>query len=124
MFSLFLISLLQRPAWKREQGTWYLYLIQLFFLSFLCEIHISPETGRGPKAKEFLKLLNSFKHFPFRYSKARSATDCCAISGYVISDRYQRLLTFSEDSSDGVLSIFTIYPFLCFTILIIRKGFF
>lgn len=92
------------------------------FLSFLCEIHISPDTGRGPK--EFLKLLNSFKHFPFRYSKARSATDCYVISGYVISDRYQRLVTFSEDSSDGVLSIFTIYPFLYFTILIIRKGFF
>lgn len=107
---LSLIDLLQRPAWKREQVTWSL-LDTALFLSSLCQIHISPEPERGPK--EFLKLLNSLKHFPIPYSKARSATDC-----YVISDRCQRLLTFSEDSSDGVLSIFAIYPFICFTILI------
>lgn len=28
---LFLIDLLQRPAWKREQRTWSLCLTQLFF---------------------------------------------------------------------------------------------
>lgn len=86
------------------------------FVSSLCQIHISSETERGPK--EFLKLLNNLRHFPFPYSKARSATAC-----NVISDRCQRLLTFSEDSSDGVLGICIVYPFLCSTILVIRKDF-
>lgn len=85
------------------------------FVSSLCQIHIS-ETERGPK--EFLKLVNNLRHFLFPYSKAVSATDC-----NVISHRCQRLLTFSEDSSDGVLGICIVYPFLCSTILIIRKDF-
>lgn len=116
---MFSLSHRSAPKAGMEEGTRNVVslLDTALFLSSLCQIYISPETGGGPK--EFLKFLDSLKHFPFPYSKAKSAPGC-----YVISDRCQRLLTFSKDSGDGVLGIFVIYPFLCFTILIIRNGFF